>query len=158
MIWKFAYLFAAAAALLTGCGGGGGVAEDSRTGEPAAQPKVATLPVAEPTGEIDETLADAGEELFSAKGCVACHTIGKGRLTGPDLAGVTERRSFEWTYHQIMRPDSMTLHDPTARQLMAEYMTQMPDLDLRPEEARALYEYMRHEDHELAEGAEVGNE
>jgi mono/diheme cytochrome c family protein len=158
VIRKFAYLFAAAAALVAGCGGGGGASEEPRGREPASEPAVAALPVAAPTGEIDETLADAGEELFSAKGCVACHTIGKGRLTGPDLAGVTERRSFEWTYHQIMRPDSMTLHDPTARQLMAEYMTQMPDLDLRPEEARALYEYMRHEDHELAEDAEGGNE
>jgi mono/diheme cytochrome c family protein len=149
VIRKYMYLFAAAAALVTGCVGGE-APEEPREREPAA---VAALPVAEPSGEIDETLADAGEELFSAKGCIACHTIGGGRLTGPDLAGVTERRSFEWTYHQIMRPDSMTLHDPTARQLMAEYMTQMPNLALRPEEAQALYEYMRHEDHERAEDA-----
>jgi mono/diheme cytochrome c family protein len=110
-----------------------------------------TLPVTEPTGEIDEALAESGEELFQTKGCVACHTIGKGRLTGPDLAGVTERRTFEWMYHQIMTPDSMTTHDPTARQLMAEYMTQMPNLALQPEDAKALYEYLREQDHEGAE-------
>lgn len=28
--------------------------------------------------------------------CAACHTIGKGRLVGPDLAGVTDIRSEDW--------------------------------------------------------------
>ncbi len=146
------YLFASVVGLLVGCGGGGATGE-REAAETAAEPEVAALPVAEPRGEIDEALAEEGEELFSARGCIACHTIGKGRLTGPDLSGVTQRRTFEWTYHQIMRPDSMTLHDPTAKQLMAEYMTQMPNLALRPEEVLALYEYLRHEDHELAEDA-----
>ncbi len=36
-----------------------------------------------------------GEAEFNTT-CVACHTVGKGRLVGPDLAGVTERRSAEW--------------------------------------------------------------
>jgi mono/diheme cytochrome c family protein len=39
--------------------------------------------------------ADEGEQLFN-KTCAACHTIGKGRLVGPDLAGITEKRSQEW--------------------------------------------------------------
>jgi mono/diheme cytochrome c family protein len=144
----YLYLIASALALLAGCGGG---AADAPEPEESAPAETAALPVAEPRGDIDDALADAGEKLFAEKGCVACHTIGKGRLTGPDLAGITRRRSFEWTYHQILRPDSMTLHDPTARQLMAEYMTQMPNLALRPEEVLALYEHLRHEDHELAE-------
>ena len=33
--------------------------------------------------------------LFEQK-CAACHTIGKGRLVGPDLAGVNKRRSKKW--------------------------------------------------------------
>lgn len=37
---------------------------------------------------------DEGEQLF--KVCVACHTIGKGKLIGPDLKGVTERLEKEW--------------------------------------------------------------
>lgn len=39
--------------------------------------------------------ADEGEDLFK-KTCAACHTIGKGRLVGPDLSNVTEKRSREW--------------------------------------------------------------
>ena len=33
----------------------------------------------------------AGQQTFQSV-CVSCHTIGKGKLVGPDLAGVTERR------------------------------------------------------------------
>ena len=139
------------AGLALGCGGGE-PAEETAGSRPAEGPPVSTLPVSEPTGPIDESLAEHGEALFQSKGCIACHTIGGGRLTGPDLAGVTGRRSFEWIYHQVMSPDSMTANDPTARQLMAEYMTQMPNLGLRPEEAKALYEYLR------SEGAEVEEE
>ena len=38
---------------------------------------------------------DPGEQIFQAT-CFACHTIGGGRLVGPDLAGVHERLSQEW--------------------------------------------------------------
>lgn len=148
---RFAFLTAAIAGLTLGCGGSGGATDEPVAGEPASQLETVTLPVSEPIGEIDEALVEKGEELFQTKGCVACHTIGKGRLTGPDLAGVTERRDFAWMYHQIMIPDSMTTHDPTARQLMAEYMTQMPNLALQPEEAKALYEYLREQGEESAE-------
>jgi mono/diheme cytochrome c family protein len=142
-------LAAAIAVSISACGNGGDVAERPSAEEPAA-PATAGLPVGEPTGEIDEELAETGEELFQTKGCVACHTFGGGRLTGPDLAGVTGRRTFPWIYHQIMVPDSMTTHDPTAKQLMAEYMTQMPNLGLQPEQALALYEYLREQDAESA--------
>ena len=33
----------------------------------------------------------AGELVFEKYDCNACHTIGKGRLIGPDLKGVTKK-------------------------------------------------------------------
>ena len=36
-----------------------------------------------------------GEALYKTN-CTACHNIGGGRLIGPDLQGVTERRDPEW--------------------------------------------------------------
>jgi hypothetical protein len=39
--------------------------------------------------------AREGEQIFVEK-CTACHTIGKGRLVGPDLSGVTTRREESW--------------------------------------------------------------
>lgn len=38
---------------------------------------------------------DAGKTLFKAN-CAACHTVGKGKLTGPDLKNVSDRVSHEW--------------------------------------------------------------
>lgn len=92
---------------------------------------------------MDRALADRGKELFQAKACVGCHTIGGGRLTGPDLAGVTERREYGWVIAMITNPDSMVRTDATARRLFAEYMTPMANMGVTPDEARALYEYLR---------------
>ena len=39
--------------------------------------------------------ASAGEKLFKEK-CAGCHTIGGGKLLGPDLKGVHDRRSQAW--------------------------------------------------------------
>ena len=36
---------------------------------------------------------EPGEQLFQTN-CSACHTVGGGRLVGPDLAGVPEKRSL----------------------------------------------------------------
>ncbi len=38
---------------------------------------------------------DAGKTLFKSN-CAACHTVGKGKLTGPDLKDVSERVSHKW--------------------------------------------------------------
>jgi len=36
-----------------------------------------------------------GEKIFKAN-CAACHTVGKGKLVGPDLQGVGERHPETW--------------------------------------------------------------
>ncbi|MEA3477569.1 MAG: cytochrome c3 family protein [Bacteroidota bacterium] len=43
---------------------------------------------------------DEGEQLF--KVCAACHTIGKGKLIGPDLKGVTGRLEKDWLHRFII--------------------------------------------------------
>lgn len=50
--------------------------------------------------------AQEGEKAFTEV-CVACHTIGNGNLVGPDLAGVTERRSTDWLVKFIKSPQAM---------------------------------------------------
>jgi mono/diheme cytochrome c family protein len=127
--------------VLLACGGEPGSDAPAARGEsaPAAQKAPA------PSGPIDQGLAELGATLFRAKGCNGCHTIGGGRLTGPDLSGVTERREFGWTLAMITKPDSMIKADPTARQLFAEYMTPMLDMNISSDEARAIYEYLRGE-------------
>jgi mono/diheme cytochrome c family protein len=39
--------------------------------------------------------ADEGEELFK-KTCAPCHTVGQGRLVGPDLKDISQKRDQDW--------------------------------------------------------------
>jgi cytochrome c551/c552 len=94
-------------------------------------------------GAVDAAAAAAGEKLFATKGCVACHTYGK-KMTGPDLKGVTSRRTAAWMENQIMHPDVMTKTDPIAHALMAENNNvQMLNLHLTQAEAQNMVEYLK---------------
>jgi mono/diheme cytochrome c family protein len=118
------------------------------------------LTVVEPEVEIESVspinheLAERGEEAFKNKGCTACHTIGKGKLTGPDLAGVTQRRKLEWIENQILHPEEMLEKDPIAKELLATYLIRMPNQGVTPEEAKAIIMYLREQDSEANEVSE----
>jgi len=88
-----------------------------------------------------EEMAEAGKKLFEAK-CVACHKMDE-RYVGPALGGVTERRSPAYLMNMILNPDGMYAKHPEARKLLAEYMTQMPNLGVTQAEARDIVEYLR---------------
>jgi len=51
----------------------------------------------------------AGQETadFFRQNCMSCHTIGGGRLTGPDLKGVTQRKDRQWLAQFIQAPQDM---------------------------------------------------
>ena len=92
-------------------------------------------------GEIDQALVKNGENLFITK-CSACHKIDK-RFVGPALKGVTQRRAPEWIMNMILDPDKMVKENPTAKQLLAEYISPMANQSLTQDEARAILEYFR---------------
>ena len=53
--------------------------------------------------------------------CMACHTIGGGRLVGPDLKGVLDRQSREWLVNWIVDPEGVLKSgDPYALKLQQE--------------------------------------
>lgn len=137
--------------LLAGCGGGeAGEQGGGEASRPAAAEGQA-MPASAAGGELDPALAARGEDLMTSRGCTACHTIGGGRLVGPDLSGVTERRSAEFITAMIVKPDSMLANDATAKELLGQYFTPMSNQGVTMEEARALLEYFRRND---AEGEE----
>lgn len=136
---------------LGGCGGGG-AKDQSATSAPDKSPldngpRAGDSPVA-------AALATKGEAIFKAKGCTACHAYGK-RLTGPDLKGVTRRRTAQWMESQILHPERMIKEDPISRQLFAEYNLQMANQGLVPEEAKSVIEYLKKLDEEAEAKGEL---
>ncbi len=132
-------------AIMAACGGEPRPPEQTGAGAAPAAAPAAPPGLAASTGPVDRALAEQGGKVFQSKGCIGCHTIGTGKLTGPDLQGVTDRRSYGWFVPWVMNPDSMLKVDPTARQLLAQYMTPMLGMGVTQDEARALWEYLRHQ-------------
>ena len=62
------------------------------------------------------TYASDGEQIFKSTGCTACHTIGGGKLVGPDLQGVLDRRSEDEIIKFVQNPGDfgVTLMAPQA--------------------------------------------
>jgi len=76
---------------------------------------------------------DISEETvtFFKQNCTSCHTIGGGKLAGPDLKGVAERQQVEWLITFVMDPKkAIDSGDPYAQELFREakgvYMPTLP--------------------------------
>ncbi|HAF12389.1 MAG TPA: hypothetical protein DHU55_06100 [Blastocatellia bacterium] len=76
-----------------------------------------------------------GQALFGSK-CYSCHNIGSGDKQGPDLKGVTTRRTKEWLHEFINTPAAVNSKgDPIATQLFKKFSpTVMPDQALTPQQ------------------------
>ncbi len=58
---------------------------------------------------------------FFRTNCYSCHTIGGGRVTGPDLKDVLKRQERRWLVNFIQNPkEVIDSGDPTAAQLVKE--------------------------------------
>jgi nitrite reductase (NO-forming) len=57
---------------------------------------------------------------FESK-CFACHSVGGGRKLGPDIAGVTRRRTDAWLTQWLKSPDKMLQTDADAKAMLKEY-------------------------------------
>lgn len=97
-----------------------------------------------PDFKLDNELGEAGRELWSRKGCLGCHTVGRGRASGPDLFGVTERRPVDWLKSFLKDTPNMLDTDPVAQALLKQYNNQrMPNMRLTDQEIEALIHYLQ---------------
>jgi protein SCO1 len=93
--------------------------------------------------DMDLKEVGKGEYLYKTR-CSACHTIGAGDATGPDLKGVTARRDRAWVKRYMIEPDKMLAQgDKIAVELFGKYKNvRMPNLDLRNDDVAALVTYI----------------
>ena len=87
--------------------------------------------------------AEKGKKIFETNGCSACHTIGKGKLVGPDLKGVTRIRTTKWLKDWLKNTAKMQASDPTAIKLLKEYTVPMPQQSLSDDDINALIDYFK---------------
>lgn len=83
------------------------------------------------------------ETLFKTK-CAICHTIGGGRLVGPDLANVRDRHSEDWLLTFIHSSQTMIkAGDPDAVALFEENnKVIMPDPMISETEIKSILDYI----------------
>ena len=148
-----------------GCGGGSNSNQTSQSPPATPAPAPAATPTPPPPAEttavlaeskydagpragkskVDAALVATGEKLFSTKGCVVCHGFGK-KVTCPDLVGVSMRRTADWMEHQILHPEIMVKEDPISHELRTHYALPMTNQGVKPEEAKALIEFLKKKD------------
>jgi cytochrome c551/c552 len=119
----------------------------SKHHEPPPPPQRRAQP-SQPSGNqsamrADPALAKRGEALFTSKGCNACHNVGKaGKMAGPDLAGVTTRRTGEWLRRWLKDPNSMFGRDSIVDAMVVEAKNvKMPNMKLSDPEIEAFVAY-----------------
>lgn len=83
-------------------------------------------------------MAQNGETLFK-QNCGVCHKVGGGRMVGPDLLGVTTKRSEEWLMKWTKSSQALIKSgDPDAKSIFDEFngmvmpdQAHVPDADIK---------------------------
>ncbi|PKL83925.1 MAG: hypothetical protein CVV24_02525 [Ignavibacteriae bacterium HGW-Ignavibacteriae-3] len=93
---------------------------------------------------IELSAQDKGELLFSQK-CISCHTIGKGKLIGPDLSNITKKRNEAWLIKFIHSSQTLiNSGDSTAVAVFGQYNNiLMPDQNLSNAEILSVLEHIK---------------
>jgi cytochrome oxidase Cu insertion factor (SCO1/SenC/PrrC family) len=111
----------------------------------AAAAAAATAASKEPTYDRGYVMEgrQAGTAMF-VKLCAGCHTVGRGDRVGPDLDGLTLRRSRAWITDFLMNPIKMRARkDPIALALAAKFpAVRMPYLKVNESDAADLISYI----------------
>lgn len=90
------------------------------------------------------TFAQTAEDEKNFQQCKACHTIGGGKLIGPDLQGITERYDEAWLIKFIQNSTEMIqAGDERAVKTFEEYnKIPMPPHNLTDDQVRGILKYI----------------
>jgi mono/diheme cytochrome c family protein len=94
-----------------------------------------------------QVYGQGGEQLFKQI-CSACHTINKGKLIGPDLSGVYNRRKTDWILSFVKSSQQMVkAGDPEAVAVFNENnKIPMPNNDLTNDQILSIIDYIKSQD------------
>lgn len=86
----------------------------------------------------------SGEKLFKGT-CTACHSIGKGKIVGPDLIHVSKRYDEKWLISWIKSSQTMVKkNDPIAVKLFnGNNKIIMPDAPLTDAQVKDILAYIK---------------
>jgi nitrite reductase (NO-forming) len=100
------------------------------------------------TATPSDPTAVKGKLAFESK-CLACHSIGGGAKLGPDLYGLSKRRTDAWLAKWLKSPEQMLASDADAKVLFDQYKVPMPNQNLSNTEIREFITYFRWADTNL---------
>ena len=100
------------------------------------------------TAVPSDPAAVKGKLAFESK-CLACHSIGSGDKLGPDIYGVSKRRSDAWLGKWLKSPEQMLPTDADAKMMFDKYKLPMPNQNLSDEEIRQFVAYFKWADANL---------
>lgn len=106
-------------------------------------------------GSQSASAQESGKQIFQ-KSCAACHSIGAGKLIGPDLAGVNDKRPEDWLLKFTKSSQSLVKSgDKTAIALFEEFNKMpMPDQALSDDQIRKVLAHIK----ETAGGPAAGKQ
>ncbi|MBI4930361.1 MAG: cytochrome c [Bacteroidetes bacterium] len=97
------------------------------------------------------SFAQDGEQLFKTN-CASCHTVGKGKLVGPDLRDVQNRHDMQWMQKWIKSSQSLVkAGDAQAVKLFNDNnKIPMPDLAISEDQIKSIVEFITAKSTELS--------
>jgi nitrite reductase (NO-forming) len=104
------------------------------------------------TAAPSDPVAVKGKFAFESK-CLACHSIGGGDKLGPDIYGVSKRRSDAWLAKWLKSPEQVLSADVDAKMMFDKYKVPMPNQNLSDDEIRQFVAYFKWADSNLSPNA-----
>lgn len=108
---------------------------------------------------IQQNMYAQDGELLYKQTCAACHSIGKGKLVGPDLHSVTSKRNEAWLLKWIKSSQSLiNSGDADAKAVFeANNKIPMPDQNLSEPDIKAIITYIKDRSSQVPAQSEIAS-